>query len=254
MSLTKSAGVYASVHERGLNRILDELKKQRPVWFNFGTDYFIESPDKAMLQPLATEEITPEDAIDIPGTGGQLGIDFIVQVGKTAVDFFPKTLSGYPPEIGLSKDQAVLKTELAVTLAYPTKVSVRIVRGKEKGWRRVYSHSTSIIATKLDVWAKVAPVIVVEPANMSDLGSSMEKKLSFDLKKLEIVDIKPDSLETVIETVCSNVIQWGFLQNLRLPVSIMVLDMFTIELDGGISPNPAIKGDRTEVWADVVLA
>jgi hypothetical protein len=211
--------------------------------------YFINNPDKAALQPLAANEIDLiEEAFSIPGTDDGLKIEYIVQINGFALDFFPKTIENYPPEIALNENKAAFTVNVAVTVAHPINIRVipEIVSGKIEF--RYEFDDYEILSTRITIWGLMGMEVVSEWEDLNDANSDMIDKLAFRIEKIEIQDITPTSLEEIIEVVARDVVQYGFLQNMKLPLKFLILDMFSISLEPTISPNPAINDDRAHIW------
>jgi hypothetical protein len=72
-------------------------------------------------------------------------------------------------------------------------------------------------------------------------------EVRFHLDRLEIVDIKPDSLESVLECLLLMMLR-AALSNFRLPFSAMSIGFVTLILKNG----PLIEQDQIKVFGDVL--
>src|SRR5437588_4085877 len=88
MAFTSNCDLFFSVNEAGINLIVGHVMRQRPSWFNFGTDAVIRnmqllcSPINATPDVFARHNplITREPPVPIFGTNPQYGLDYVVQL------------------------------------------------------------------------------------------------------------------------------------------------------------------------------
>lgn len=52
MALTQFSDLFASIHENAINNVVLQLQRQRPSLFNYGTDAFVQKPDR-LCYPLS---------------------------------------------------------------------------------------------------------------------------------------------------------------------------------------------------------
>jgi hypothetical protein len=97
----------------------------------------------------------------------------------------------------------------------------------------------SPLTTSLELFATGIPVVSVFGPGTGEIR--------FDLDRLEIVDIKPDSLESVLECLLLMMLRAALL-NFRLSFSAMSIGFVMLILKNG----PLIETDQIKVFGDVV--
>ncbi len=135
-----------------------------------------------------------------------------------------------------------------LTIAHPVNVRVvpEIVSNKIEF--KYEFDSYEILSTQIDMWGLMGPEIVNEWEDLDDSSSEKIDKLFFKILKVEIQEITPTSLERIIEVVAKDAVQFGFLQEMKVPLKFLIFNMFSTSLESSISPNPAIHDDRIHIW------
>jgi hypothetical protein len=276
MALTDHCDVFGSAHEDGINRIATHVMRQRPSLFNYGTQLFA-SNHELLCEPIHPHPevvrrgnplITIEDPLPILGTDGLLGLDFCFQLTRLELDVHPGNRFSLPPQLGtLPAQQMALRTEVCGAVGCPDRelserygdIIAAIARYESQGKiADVPLPPLQPIPTKrfecfcLELFATLSARIVTT-AGTPTLGLFLEG--------LEIVDVKPDPLESTMECVIATTLRVGILPRLRV-----ALDAFTFELGKfaslSVSPtptssavphNPALEQDRIKAFVNVAV-
>jgi hypothetical protein len=215
MSLTLADTVMAAVHENGVNDFMAAFFKARPRHLVYGTPAFV---------PVTTVAATSISAMTFPGVPG--GIDLLVVFALPTIDFDPDSSGGASP-LPPGPGQLAIHT------------SVRLTVGCKRA-RDPNEHENEFvpISTSLELFAVGAPLVSVFGPGAGEIR--------FRLDRLEIVDIKPDSLESVLECLLLMMLR-AALSNFRLPFSAMSVGFVTLILKKG----PLIETDQIKVFGDV---
>jgi hypothetical protein len=217
MSLTEAEHVFAGMHEDAANDFLNAFFTTRPRYLNYGSPFFV---------PMMTVDATQIGAIPFPGipTGIQWAISFEIPV----IDFHPDSSGGMPPPLVLDDGMFSVRTSATIRLG--------CVR-REIIWGKRQSH-LSPLETSLDVWAVGRPTVVKSAPGVGTVG--------LELEAVEIVDIKPGSLEQLLECLVRMVLQ-AALDQARIPFRIITAGAFKIVLTRG----PEIEDDQVKLYGDV---
>ncbi|ADU46856.1 hypothetical protein [Intrasporangium calvum] len=221
MSLTESSEVFVSAHETAINDLVTAICQTRPHLLSYGSPAFVPASD------VYDTQMPP---ILFPGSGG---IEWHVRFSIPHLDLFDED-SPLPPELSLGPGQFSLSTtvELCVDCR---KGGRRDDGGKDDGgkddghdhpdepnrdrpWDDKPSKVEHPVCTKLDVFA-VGHLVGTSTAGGPAVG--------FALDAVEIVDIHPDELESVLECLLAQMLRAALAQ-VRLPVSALQAGAFSL--------------------------
>jgi hypothetical protein len=218
MSLTLADTVMAAVHENGVNDFMTAFFKARPRHLVYGTPAFV---------PVTTVAATSISGMTFPGVPG--GIDLLVVFALPTIDFEPDSSGGASP-LPPGPGQLAVHTTVRLTVACKR---TRDPRNNEN------ENEFVPLSTSLELFATGLPLVSVFGPGAGEIR--------FQLDRLEIVDIKPDSLESVLECLLLMMLR-AALSNFRLPFSAMSVGFITLILKNG----PLIETDQIKVFGDVV--
>jgi len=207
MSLTESEFLFAGIHEGGVNDMLKAFFTARPRYLIYA------SPG---LAPVTAHTNVPPIAFPgIPGGGIEYGIILDIPV----VDFDPDSTSSSPLPIG------------AHQVGIHTKVALVVGCGQRSDHLNDDRKSFLLpVSTTLEVWSRGRIL-----ANYFGPGTG---EIYFQVDEVEIVDITPDSLESVLECVLRMMLQ-AVLSNVRLPFQALSAGAFSLSLTRG----PTVETD-----------
>ncbi len=233
MSLTEAQAVFASVHETALNDFLVAFFTDRPRYLVYGSPSFV---------PTTTVAETTMAAIAFPGVPG--GIQWRVRLGIPQVDLFKQTMS-LPPELSLNPGQFGARLDVELCLdCRRLKIDPRPPRDKPKEPKDDHQpkddrHPLSeVTCCKLQVFAvgHLEHVVAV----------TGEDGIALAVDAVEIVDIKPDELESVLECLLFMILQ-AVLAEVRLPLRALRAGAFQLIPVVG----PLIEDDQIKMRGNV---
>ena len=293
MAFTDQCSIFGSVNEEGINRVVRHIMRQRPSLFNYATAYFQERP-RLLCVPI---EFAPEvkkagnplfavqDPIPVLGTTPPLGLNWCLQFTKLAIDFHPGNAIALPPELGTLQPQRLavhlaacvgldcppddLIAELipfmeAQAVAQPSKDFTGIAPPP----RRPPDEVVVLPTRKLLCFC--LELFVVAHVEWGTIGTDEEPWLKLRLDGLEIVDLRPQPMEDLIECYVKTVLRLGILPRLSVPMSSMILNItemlqeqgldvgYKITLQptpvpAGVPNNPAIEQDQLKAFINLVV-
>jgi hypothetical protein len=235
MSLTQAQAVFASVHENAINDALTAFCTARPRYLAYGSPAFT---------PVTTAAETRMDAIAFPGVPG--GIQWRLRLSIPRVDLFKQTRS-LPPELSLGPGQFSLSLDAELCIECrkiridPKPPRPNKGRGQDKPNEppRDDRHPLSeLTCFKLRVFA----VGHIEHV----MTSTGEDGIAFAIDAVEIVDIKPDELESFLECLLFLILQ-AVLAGIRLPLRALRAGAFQLAPVVG----PLIEDDQIKARGTV---
>jgi hypothetical protein len=234
MSLTQAQTVFASVHENAINDALTAFCTARPRYLAYGSPAFT---------PVTTAAETRMDAIAFPGVPG--GIQWRLRLSIPRVDLFKQTQS-LPPELSLGPGQfsMSLDAELCIECRRiridPKPPRPNKGRGEEKPNEPPLDDKhplSELTCFKLRVFA----VGHIEHV----MTSTGEDGIAFAIDAVEIVDIKPDELESFVECLLFLILQ-AVLAVIRLPLKALRAGAFQlVPVVGPLIEDDQIKARGT---------
>lgn len=211
MSLTMENEVFAAAHENGINDLIAAFFKFRRRYFVYGTPAFV---------PATTAVVTQIPAISFPGIGS--GIDFAVIFTQPKVDLHPDSSGGVSP-LPPQTNQFTLSTQAILA----------VLCDKRDKNDDVRHSATSTQVTFLKVFARGG---IVRNGNFINL----------QVQDIEIVDIQPDSLESVLECIIKMMLN-AVLGQIDIPLSVLSVNAFSLTLTNG----PLIETDQVKIWGTI---
>lgn len=225
MSLTQSATAFGAIHENALNDMLDAYFRARPRHRSFGSPVFT---------PVTTVASTHMDAIAFPGVPG--GIQWRIEFSIPRVDLFKQDMP-LPPQIVLEPGQFALTTRVRLCILCGHRRdhhdrSDKPVKGERKPPvdGETCTELGAYAVGHIDAW--------------SDGAGNGEVRLRID--QVELADIKPDSLETVLECLIRMVLD-AALAEVVLPLSALRAGAFSLVVVSG----PAIDDSQIKVFGNL---
>ena len=233
MSLTQAETVFASVHENALNDVLTAFCNARPHHLAYGSPSFT---------PVTTVSETRMEAIPFPGVPG--GIQWRLRMSVPAVDLFRQT-DTLPPELVMAPGQfsAAIDVELCIECR---RIRIdpkppRPVKGRDEDDRNHKDDKPSLsklTCFKLSIFALGHLEHV--------MTSSGEDGIALAVDAVEIVDIKPEELESFLECLLFLILQ-SVLGGIRLPLRALRVGAFELVPVVG----PLIEDDQIKVRGTV---
>ena len=221
MSLTQAQHVFASIHESALNDLLTAFFNARPRYLRYGSPAFVASTNVTATQMAA---------IGFPGLPG--GIDWAVRFSIPRIDLF-KQSDPLPPQLTLPPGGFSLRTDVelcvnCVRRRDDTKPGASHDNGGNQGQGQGLGEVT---CTKLQVFA------IGHLDSWSDSSGNGEIRLRVDA--VELVDITPDSLESVLECLIRMLLD-AVLSQVHLPLAALRAGAFHL----AVTQGPLIADDH----------
>jgi len=216
MSLTEAEFVFAGVNESGINDLLTAFFTSRPRFLTYATS-------SMAPPPLA---FTSVPAIAFPGIPG--GIEYKIEFTTPIVDFDPDSSGGGSP-LPIGAQQVGIRTKVTLTVGCTQRVDRQ---NPDKVGAMVPISST------LEVWARGKMTVTYFGPGVGEIG--------FQVDEVEIVDIKPDTLESIVECIVRMVLQ-AVLMNAKLPFGVLTAGAFSLALLRG----PEVEDDQVKLYGNV---
>lgn len=295
MGLTDFSDLFTSVHEDAFNNIVVQLQKQRPSIFNYGTHLFAQRPDMLCqrivgfidedVHNFSNPLIHELDLLRVPGYEGDYGLEYCMQLSQLSIDFFPGNVHSLPPELKPLKEQHFsLKARLCVGLGCPELRVIESVAPTERAWfpvvdipgvveqpglkKNASDHRNARTSdNKKPLLPPTHPFPFYKPIcccldlyvifHLSREGSAIDPILALKLDNLEIVDIKPEDLENIVECFIKTTLILSVLPKVKLALRALIFNiekLITIEptpVPAGVPNNPAIEDDQIKVFINV---
>jgi hypothetical protein len=218
MSLTGTEQVFGAIHESALNDMIRAFFDARPRYRRFGSPVFV---------PATTVTATQMGAIPFPGTGG---IEWLVTFSVPVIDLFEQTTS-LPPPLTLGPGQFSLRTTVGICIDCAARRDDRQA-SVAAGQRRAAANH--VVCTALDVFG------IGHLDSWHNSNGDGAVRLRVDT--VELVDVTPDSLETLLECLLKMVLD-AALSQMELPLSALRAGAFELIVVRG----PDIADDRIKV-------
>ncbi len=296
MAFTDHSNVYAAAHEAGFNKIVRWFARYRPTLVNYGTAWVAQEPFRRLCQkPDVIQDIrdrglaivSVERPLPIPTT--PFGMNWSLQLTDLEIDFHPTSVFALPPELGerLEPQHFGLRLRACFGLGCPSRrleevlddlgarlgdVVEREVRDdreqrddrKDRDDREkppdVEKPLVPIPTDGLTCWCLEAFVV----GRIVHRERSGRHRVELELQGLELVDIAPDPLESIVECYARTVIKLVLLPRLSFELRAYTLGAsdylgaVTVEPAlGGPNPaphNPAVEDDQVKIYLNVGVA
>jgi len=236
MSLTETSEVFVAVEESALNDLITAVCTTRPHLLHYGSPAFV---------PASSVSATQMAPIPFPGSPG---LQWSVELTIPELDLFDEDRP-LPPELTLGPGQFSLSTvvRLCVDCAARGKGDPqgddhhhdpqdprdpKDDRG-DKPWpddRDNWGRAKNPVCCRLGVHAV---------GHLVSTWVGGKQAIGFAVDSVEIVDIEPNALESVLECLLLMILR-SVLADLSLPVTALELDAFTLTPTVG----PLIDVDR----------
>jgi hypothetical protein len=231
MSLTEVHDVFAAIHEDGLNDLLRRFFGTRPKYLNYGSPGFVAA---------TTVNATQMPAIQFPGIPG--GIDWSVRIDIPHVDAHPQS-SALPPELDpLGAQRLSVRTSV--------EICVNCVSRREDQPRDDRHHDDDDKFPDRPPRGDLRPacfkveVYAITRAERTSSPDGDAVRLIVDA--IEIVDLSPTELESVIECLLLQILR-AVLASVRLPLTALRAGAFELVPTAG----PEIENDQIEMYGAI---
>jgi hypothetical protein len=224
MSLTETEEVHAGLNESGANDLLTAVFTARPRLLNYRSSPLVPGP------PAAGSAWTTMPPIAFPGLPG--GVGWGVQFTIPVIDFHPDSSGGLPPPLVLGAERFSVHTTVILTLLCGTR------RGQHD------PDNPKAVVTPLRAKLDAFGIGHVSAVYFGTPGSG---EVTFDVDAVEIVDIAPNTLETLLECLIRMLLD-AALGAVRLPFEAVTAGAFAFALVRG----PEVEDDQLKLYGNVL--
>lgn len=290
MALTDLSDLYGAINEEGINRVVRHLMRLRPSLFNYGTEA-VASNLELLCQPIDADPmvfarnnplITIESPLPVLGTDGVVNLNYCVQLTDFKIDFHPSNSIDLPPELSLLPEQHfALSARACVGLDCP---DPKFMQQLENALDQLYAptfiddfinprdavgHTSTnnpekpgrkpppftIPTRKLKCFC--LEVYVIGHMEISKTNGRFLIKPKLD--NIEIVDLRPQEMEDMIECYVASVIRLGLLPRIQIALEKIVFDQMkivtvTLKPAAGVPHNPSIEKDELRAYINMEVA
>lgn len=272
MAFTDNCELYAAMHEKGVNKIVDHIMRQRPSLFNYATAD-VAGDKKKWCEPVEfTDDVTnygdPIFSVQppIPVIGADwppVGLSFCAQLTKAKIDFHESNVLTLPPELSppLNEQRFALYFKVCGALGCPSAERIDSIPIPPKD--PVQTHVPPPVPPvhipgELNCFCLDVYAICRVEREFIDSRESLVGKVD----DIEIVDIAPDGLEENIECYIKTAVSLVLRQKLAIPLSTFFISfplfgMATVTLSPTPNPpvpyNPAIEDDQIKAFMTMTV-
>ena len=275
MPFTDRSDLFGSIDEGGVNRFIRHVVLQRPSLFNYATEFFNDNPGllckkiplHARVEAAGDPLFSVEDPLPVLGTTPPIGLNWCLQITDVQVDFHPSNVIDLPRELGKLPEQHLafrfkacfgldcLSDDMIEELLPGIEATAAAAAGHrddpknpDTGAPRPTTpfvpRTRELLCTCLELYATAHVEWGTIPGVTGDV-------LKPKLDGLEIVDLKPDSLESQIECFLRTTVRLGLLPMLNTPIESLVLDITGLLAERGFTLGQSVRLEPTPAPADV---
>lgn len=287
MAFTDNCDVFGAVHEEGVNRVVRHIMQQRPSLFNYATAFFAEHPELFCVPIRPAKEVTAagnrlfeeQDPLLVMGTPFPIGLNFCFQITDFQIDFHPGSVFDLPSELApLEEQRMALSMRACFGLGCPPRGQMRellpIVERynipRKRDQHPLPTFDRPYTFPVFDLMCFCLELFAEAHFEWGTVGGDPQQWLKVRLDGVEIVDLQPDEMESMIECYIRAVLELGILPQLMVPMEKMILNItellqtydFTIGETVTLEPtpapakvphNPAVEEDQIKAFVSLVV-
>lgn len=267
MAFTDNCDLFASVHEDGVNRVINHIRQQRPSWFNYATADIAANRELWCSKIDVTGDVvkyknsffTIMPPLPILGADSPpLGIGFIAQLTKALIDFHPGNKITLPPELNppLQPQHFALDFRVCGGLGCASQ------RELEQIPIGGFSPNEAAGRDGKEVVLRTRPICFCLEVFVTGHFTLENNFLLGHVDGIEIVDITPDGLESNLECYLKMCVTAVLREKLaiqmeKLTLSFPLFDIATITLSPSPNPpvpnNPAVEEDQLKIFIKMTV-
>jgi hypothetical protein len=206
MALTDNCDLFAAVHEDGVNRVIRHIRRQRPSWFNYGSADVAANREVWCAQIDVTKDVikfanpffTVMPPFPVIGSGNPVFLTgFCAQLTRAGIDFFPGTTINLPPDLNPPLKPQQFSLEL--------RVCGGLVCASERELEQIPAGTTTDVfgiahQESPPITLRGKPIcFCLDVFVVGHFELTPSRLLLGRVDGLEIVDIKPEELESNLE-------------------------------------------------------
>jgi hypothetical protein len=271
VAFTDNCDLFASVHEDGVNRIINHIRRQRPSWFNYATPDIAANPELWCSKIDVTDDVKNHHNAfftilpPLPLLGADappVGIGFIAQLTKALIDFHPGDAIALPAELhpALQPQHFALNFRVCGGLGCASDREIEQI--PVGGGSPFFGTNEPAPGKQPPVVLRTRPICFCLEVFVTGHFTLQNGFLLGHIDDIDIVDITPDPLEVNLNCylkMCVNVIlrEKLAIQMKRLTLSFPLFDIATITLSPSPNPpipnNPAVEDDQLKIFIKMTV-
>jgi len=273
VAFTDNCDLFASVHEDGVNLVIQHIMRQRPSWFNYATADVANNPRFWCNRPEFTKDVTKygnpifkvEPPIPFIGSDSPVvATGFCAQLTKALIDFHPSNKINLPAELHppLQPQRFSLTFRVCAGLECPSDEEVQQVP--------VGTSGQPIAGTTGQTGEKLPPIVLRGKPNCFCLDVFVIGRFERTpngyllgvIEDIDTVDITPEKLEDNVNCYLKTAVNIVLRQKLAISVQALTLsfplfNIATITLSPTPNPpvpnNPAVEEDQLKVFITMTV-
>jgi hypothetical protein len=217
---------------------------QRPSLFNYGSVLPVTNPRPVCRDiPTVPQVVQANNPLitrmdPLPVIQTPITLDYIVQLNKGAIDFFPGSAFSLPPELNPPLKDQQFAVNLGVCAGLICESSAR----KEK--KNIDCFSLNLFAT----------------GGCGIMGVPGKQTVSMNISGIEIPELKPDGMEEAIECYALSALNRGILPKVADAVSSLAFNSIhlpegmgslTLSASTAVPHNPAVEDNQLKTFANL---
>ena len=272
MAFTDDCDLYVAFHEEGVNLVIQHVMRQRPSWFNYASadlagnrelwcEFFPFTSDVTKYgNPLFTI-LPPLPVIGADSPPVTLG--FIVQITKVTLDFHPGNVVSVPAELNppLAEQSFALQLVVCGAIACPDEEAILKI---PVGGQDVpgLADFPDLPPVHLPGRPQCFCLELFVTGGFDREFSGGTERVVGRVDGVEIVDVKPEGLESNLECYIETAVVLGLRQKLAIPLETFFVDfplfgLGTVSLSPTPNPpvpnNPAIEDDQVKAFITMTV-
>jgi hypothetical protein len=222
VSLTETEEIFISIREDALNDLITATVTDRPRLLVYGSPGFV---------PVTTVSETRMDPIPFPGVAG--GIEWRIRFSHPQIDLYEQDLP-LPPELTLAPGQ--LSARINVELCLDCRQKRIDPKRKPQDHDRPRMGQATCCRLEVFVIGHLRRTI-----------ANGEDAITFEVDSVEIVDVAPDEVETLLECLLFMILQ-AVLATIRLPLRALQVGAFSLS----VAQGPLIEDNQVKARGSFV--
>jgi hypothetical protein len=278
MAFTDNCDLYAAFHEDGVNLTIRHIMRQRPSLFNYATadvasnrELWCEGVDfTADVTKYGNPIFTILDPLPVIGADSPpVSLSFNVQLTKAEIDFHPGNIN-LPPQLAppLKDQRFVFHFVICGGIGCPSikdleQIPVVFPKGGSGSIKENRDNTKPPIPpVKVNGRVECFCIEVFVMGHFERQFIVSQECLIGKVDGVEIVDIKPDGLESTLECYIRTAITLALKQKLAIPLATMffsspILNMGTVTVFPTPNPpvpnNPAVEDDQLKAFITITV-
>ena len=286
VALTSNSDFYVAIQDAGINRLVRHVMRKRPSLFNYGTSFVAYNPQLLCqsidVAPEVLQAGNPLVTVlpPLPIIGTSLALNYLIQLTKGELDFHPGNVFTLPSELNppLGKQHLGVHFQVCAGLGCPPAIGLPTL-GRFPGKAATSGSNLARISTSDLSVSKNGGIFnpndgeVVLPTRELDCfcldlfatggakitGAVGNQLIQPFVDGIDIVDIKPDAIENMIECYALLALNQGILPSIGQVISKFAfsnplpsnLGSIIFSASTTVPNNPAIEDDQLKAFINL---